>query len=105
VEAAAEEVDDETDSHGGEDPHAVRLRTDLGSKLSPVDRWRYGWQCKRLLDAGRMLYLREHLYDGWMEEYCELKVSPENVLLIASRGKVGQRGDRQVTSVTEAVVR
>lgn len=69
--------------HGGEDPHTARLRTDLSGRLSPAERWRYGWQCKRLLDAGRMLFLKEKGYEGWMEEYCERTVSPENVLLIA----------------------
>jgi hypothetical protein len=30
-----------------------------------------------------MLFLKEKGYEGWMEEYCERTVSPENVLLIA----------------------
>jgi hypothetical protein len=40
--------------------------------------------CKRLIDLGRVLYLRERGYDARLVRYTSHHVSPENVALIAT---------------------
>jgi hypothetical protein len=40
--------------------------------------------CKRLIDLGRVLYLRERGYDARLVRYTSHTVSPENVALIAT---------------------
>jgi tRNA:m4X modification enzyme len=48
----------------------------------------FGRQCKRLIDAGRLAYVRAqlpHLAQGArLVTYCEEEISPENCLLIAA---------------------
>jgi hypothetical protein len=39
--------------------------------------------CKRLLDYGRLLYLRDLGFEARMIHYCPEDVTPENALLIA----------------------
>jgi len=73
---------------------AARLGEQLRGRLSGSERVCAGRQCKRLLDAGRVLYLHEHGYTSWMQKYCEQSVSPENVLLVARRERGGPVADR-----------
>jgi len=47
----------------------------------------FGRQCKRLIDAGRLAYVRTHLphlaTTADLLTYCDEEISPENCLLIA----------------------
>ena len=58
------------------------LASSVAETLGPAERERVGRACKRLIDAGRLSYLDEWRYRGWMEEYVPTDVSPENVLLV-----------------------
>eukprot|EP00960_Hanusia_phi_P036629 752429-Hanusia_phi.AAC.3 len=45
----------------------------------------FGRKCKRLIDVGRMLYVREHLgLECELSAYVAEDLTPENVMLIAS---------------------
>ena len=56
--------------------------------LDPWEMVEFGRQCKRLIDAGRLDYLRRelpHLASGAsLVTYCSEEVTPENCLLIAA---------------------
>jgi len=80
-------------SHSSEDADAARLRERLHERLTAEDRFRLGRQCKRLLDVGRLQFLEDHGYSAWAEQYCNQSVSPENVLLIATRHNCGGAED------------
>lgn len=41
--------------------------------------------CKRLIDAGRLQFLRDLGFQTEMVHYCPERVSPENALLLAWR--------------------
>jgi len=43
-----------------------------------------GYMCKRILDVGRVLYLRDNGFDSKLVYYIGSDVSPENALLIAT---------------------
>ena len=66
---------------------------EAASRLAPAERLRVGWQVKRLLDTGRLLYLETHGYRGAMQRYVPASVSPENVLLIATPQAQRSSGD------------
>ncbi|KAJ3122132.1 hypothetical protein HK098_003111 [Nowakowskiella sp. JEL0407] len=53
------------------------------SKLSYEDREEFGFKCKRILDYGRILYLREHGFEVRLVYYAERRVSLENCALVA----------------------
>ena len=55
--------------------------------VPPEERESVGWMCKRMLDAGRVLHLRSMGYHSYLAQYCDRKVTPENILLIATREK------------------
>ncbi len=43
-----------------------------------------GMHCKRLIDLGRVEYLNNNGYNAKLVYYCDAKVTPENVMLIAT---------------------
>ena len=53
--------------------------------LTPERRTDVGFQCKRLLDEGRRRYLERHGFSARLVRYVPATVSPENVLLLATR--------------------
>lgn len=57
-------------------------RTDL--HLSPGQREEIGRKCKRLIDHGRVLYLRNCGLQSQLKTYIEEKLTPENVLIVAN---------------------
>ncbi|KAJ1489097.1 hypothetical protein T484DRAFT_1886313, partial [Baffinella frigidus] len=60
--------------------------------LTAEERERLGRESKRLLDHGRLLWLREHaLFDAELITFCDAKVSPENCLLLARAPGVDPR--------------
>lgn len=83
-ERADERVDDIAEFDGGGDKQAV-----AGDHL--LKAWEmveFGRQCKRLIDAGRLDYVRRelpHLASGAsLVTYCTEEITPENCLLIAA---------------------
>ncbi|KAL0482542.1 hypothetical protein AKO1_014440 [Acrasis kona] len=46
-----------------------------------------GNQCKRILDMGRVDYLRKHNYNCRLVYYCDRKTTPENAMIIATPNK------------------
>ncbi|EDO46123.1 predicted protein [Nematostella vectensis] len=68
----------ETDDDNGVDG------SDKGLGLSIADREEIGRQCKRLLDAGRVWYLREKGFNTSLAYYVDSSVSLENVVLLAT---------------------
>ena len=46
-----------------------------------------GRQCKRLIDYGRLQVLQKDGYDVRLAQYTSREVTPENIVLIASRTK------------------
>ncbi|KAF9102582.1 tRNA:m(4)X modification enzyme TRM13 [Mortierella sp. GBA35] len=73
---------------GGDDEHSIvadKELDQLGSNIS-LDfqgRERLGLQCKRLLDIGRVRYLKEHGYDAELVYYVDKETSLENLALMA----------------------
>ncbi|XP_043230106.1 tRNA:m(4)X modification enzyme TRM13 homolog isoform X2 [Amphibalanus amphitrite] len=67
---------------GSRDASAGRYQR-LG--LSPERRTAVGFQCKRLLDEGRRRYLESRGFCARLVRYVPPAVSPENVLLLATR--------------------
>ena len=61
----------------GEGVHVV------GGKLSDEEKEALGRKCKRLLDWGRVLWLREQGLEAQLVHYCDPSASPENCLLLA----------------------
>ena len=61
-----------------------------GADEVPLEPWEmveFGRQCKRLIDAGRLAYVTQHLphlRTAALLTYCDEAVSPENCLLIAA---------------------
>ena len=50
------------------------------------DKRSLGKQCKRVIDAGRLAFLRDHGFsNSRLVTYCDPVLSPENVLILASR--------------------
>ncbi|XP_071485589.1 tRNA:m(4)X modification enzyme TRM13 homolog [Diadema antillarum] len=52
--------------------------------LSVPDREMIGFKCKRVLDMGRLLYLRNHRLKTELVYYVERSITPENALLVAT---------------------
>jgi len=44
-----------------------------------------GYKCKRLLDLGRVEFLTKHGFEANLVGYVEESVTPENVLLVATK--------------------
>ncbi|KAG0287488.1 tRNA:m(4)X modification enzyme TRM13 [Linnemannia gamsii] len=78
----------EKQSIGGDDEHSIvadKELDQLGSNIA-LDfqgRERLGLQCKRLLDIGRVRYLKEHGYDAELVYYVDKETSLENLALMA----------------------
>ena len=51
--------------------------------LTPDDRIKIGWKCKRLIDFARLDYLDKLGYKVSLKFYIGDEVTPENVLLVA----------------------
>jgi tRNA:m4X modification enzyme len=56
-------------------------RTDL--QLSPSQREEIGRKCKRLIDIGRVHYLKDFGLQSQLKTYIEGKLTPENVVIVA----------------------
>ncbi|XP_070136825.1 tRNA:m(4)X modification enzyme TRM13 homolog isoform X2 [Drosophila bipectinata] len=54
-------------------------------RLSREERERFGLQCKRLLDWGRLEYIRSQGYEASLKFYVPKDVTLENVVLVAKR--------------------
>ncbi|XP_041357033.1 tRNA:m(4)X modification enzyme TRM13 homolog [Gigantopelta aegis] len=52
-------------------------------RLSEEDREKVGRKCKRLIDYGRVKYLLDHNMDGYLRQYIDQQLTPENIILIA----------------------
>ncbi|NXE89384.1 TRM13 enzyme, partial [Menura novaehollandiae] len=84
--STSEESEDQTNDT---DEHEQTLsRTESGSDtlrgiLTVEERKEIGCLCKRLIDHGRIEYLRQHGYKATLQYYTESAVSLENVLLTA----------------------
>lgn len=59
----------------------------VAGTMSLEERTRWGWRCKRLLDAGRMQYLRNIGYDVELKYYVPQTVSLENIVLVCRKGQ------------------
>lgn len=57
-------------------------RSDL--QLSPSQREEIGRKCKRLIDIGRVHYLRNCGLQSQLKTYIEEKLTPENVIIVAN---------------------
>jgi tRNA:m4X modification enzyme len=55
--------------------------------INREDRIILGRKCKRILDTGRLLYIRSHQLQARLVHYCEEQDSLENCLLLAWRAK------------------
>ncbi|KAI4332111.1 hypothetical protein L6164_017047 [Bauhinia variegata] len=53
------------------------------ANMKPVERASLGFKCKRIIDMGRLMWLREQGLDPQLLRYVPLSISPENHLLIA----------------------
>ncbi|KAF9912831.1 hypothetical protein EC991_008697 [Linnemannia zychae] len=73
---------------GGDDEHSIvadKELDQLGSNIALdfLGREKLGLQCKRLLDIGRVRYLKEHGYDAELVYYVDKETSLENLALMA----------------------
>lgn len=50
-------------------------------KLSDERRAAIGWKCKRLIDIGRVFYLKDKCLHSELKIYIDYKLTPENVAL------------------------
>eukprot|EP00039_Didymoeca_costata_P006847 m.93947 g.93947 ORF g.93947 m.93947 type:complete len:480 (-) comp13422_c0_seq1:178-1617(-) len=55
------------------------------SWLSQKEMELIGFRCKRLIDMGRLIYLRQHGFEAWMQFYVPKSISPENVVIVAKK--------------------
>jgi len=60
-----------------------RLHRELG--LTSDEQREIGKMCKRLIDQGRILYLRSHGYNCKLIEYINSDITPENISLMVTR--------------------
>ncbi|KAF9330154.1 hypothetical protein BGZ91_000250 [Linnemannia elongata] len=87
-ETADEEGASKKEVIGGDDEHSIVADKELdrlGSNIA-LDfqgREKLGLQCKRLLDIGRVRYLKEHGYDAELVYYVDKETSLENLALMA----------------------
>ena len=56
----------------------------ISTKLSQEEREVIGRKCKRLIDHGRVCFLKEHGLKSSLKVYIEEFFTPENVVLVAS---------------------
>uniref|UniRef100_A0A1I8NQ20 tRNA:m(4)X modification enzyme TRM13 n=1 Tax=Stomoxys calcitrans TaxID=35570 RepID=A0A1I8NQ20_STOCA len=56
-------------------------------RLTMAERETIGFMCKRILDHGRLEYLREHSYEANLYYYVPKDVTLENVVLLARKNK------------------
>ena len=75
--------DDGDEEHGNE-------HTSLGARrpagISTAEMSQVGWMVKRVVDAGRVHFLRSHMgFKAHQAIYCAESLSPENVMLLACR--------------------
>ena len=75
---------------GGKDAHEggggvghAEASGEEGNFLTVEERERVGRECKRLLDMGRVIWLRKQGLSAELVHFCKPQVSPENCLLIA----------------------
>ncbi|EGD76174.1 hypothetical protein PTSG_00880, partial [Salpingoeca rosetta] len=88
---SADNADDDNDDDDGHDhgdgdgaaDNAARHNQQLG--LDRKQHVKYGQMAKRLIDWGRVLFLRQHGLNATLERFVEASVTPENVLLLAWR--------------------
>lgn len=73
------------DDHISEDLIVLDKNSDLSLRelLSVSEREKIGRQCKRIIDTGRLLYLRSKGMKASLREYVDEDTTPENVVLIA----------------------
>lgn len=56
---------------------------DIFDILTNEEKKQLGWKCKRLIDFGRIDYLRKHNYDAYLLQYIDARISPECLILVA----------------------
>ena len=56
-----------------------------GIALSTAEQEEFGRRCKRLIDTGRLAYLRSRGFKAVLTKYIDSTVSLENIALIATR--------------------
>ncbi|CAD6992397.1 tRNA:m(4)X modification enzyme TRM13 homolog [Ceratitis capitata] len=61
------------------------IDTNKTQRLTLAERERIGDMCKRILDFGRLVYLREHGFEAHLKYYVGREVTLENVCLIARK--------------------
>jgi tRNA:m4X modification enzyme len=64
---------------------AKALLSEAMNALDAAQRFALGKKCKRLIDMGRLLWLREKGMQAKLVEYIADTVSPENKVLLAKR--------------------
>ncbi|GFN81451.1 tRNA guanosine-2'-o-methyltransferase trm13 [Plakobranchus ocellatus] len=60
----------------------------LREQLSVSERERIGRQCKRIIDTGRLHYLRSKGMKAWLRQYIDEFTTPENVVLVACQTEI-----------------
>ncbi|XP_060645212.1 tRNA:m(4)X modification enzyme TRM13 homolog [Drosophila nasuta] len=68
------------------DPHKEAL-PEVSQRLSREERELIGYQCKRVLDFGRLEHLKTNGYEASLKFYVPRDVTLENVILLARRAK------------------
>lgn len=81
VETTSAGSDDENDTNEHENTYLV----DVGANMNPDEKTRWGWRCKRILDVGRIEYLRKLGYQPELKYYVPQSVSLENILLVCHK--------------------
>ncbi|CAJ1059527.1 tRNA:m(4)X modification enzyme TRM13 homolog [Xyrichtys novacula] len=73
-----------TNQRGDDDEHEPAEEKDaVNGFLSSSEREQIGRLCKRLIDAGRLHFLKARGFDGKLSQYVDSQVTLENVLLTA----------------------
>ena len=60
-----------------------KLAFDISGGLTSEEKRLLGLQIKRILDIGRILYLRKRGFTSYLIKYCEWQDSPENFVILA----------------------
>ncbi|KAM3620051.1 uncharacterized protein V6R79_017525 [Siganus canaliculatus] len=77
-------VQDSTNQSGDDEEHEPAEETEAVNRfLSPDERERVGRLCKRLIDAGRIHFLKTRGFKGKLSRYIDAQVTLENVLMTA----------------------
>ncbi|CEG64063.1 hypothetical protein RMATCC62417_01106 [Rhizopus microsporus] len=83
-----EKEDNDEENHGDLDEEEDADQTaNHFSGLDHSQREKIGYQCKRVLDAGRIKYLEKYGFDAKLVYYCDPSTSLENCALIATPKK------------------